>query len=48
METALQQTAMSETQDSEQQRAAEDDEVKIIDLEHDIPLVGHLPFATGM
>jgi hypothetical protein len=38
MGTALQERDMSETQDREQQRAAEDDEVKIIDLEHDIPL----------
>ena len=38
METALEQTARSETQDREQKRAAEDEEVKIIDLEQYDPL----------
>ena len=38
METALQQTARSETEDREQERAAEEEEVKIIDLEHHDPL----------
>jgi WD40 repeat protein len=33
METALQETDMSDTEDSEQKRAAENEEVKIIDLE---------------
>src|SRR5947209_222353 len=38
METALQQTSRSETQDREQERAAEEEEVKIIDLEEHDPL----------
>jgi hypothetical protein len=38
MDTALQQPARSETEDREQERAAEEEEVKIIDLEEHDPL----------
>jgi dipeptidyl aminopeptidase/acylaminoacyl peptidase len=38
METAHQQTAMRETQDREQRKAAEDEEVQMIDLEEPDPL----------
>src|SRR5947207_2589552 len=38
MKTALEQTSGSKTEDREQERAAEEEEVKIIDLEHHDPL----------
>ena len=38
METALQETAMCETEDRKQRKAAEDEEVKMIDLEEYDPL----------